>query len=153
MRIKNQKDFWAGIMFIGFGAFFSGVGTQYTFGTAARMGPGYFPTVLGVLLMILGLIVAVSGLSSKSKAETVDRFDFRTLFFILGPVVLFGIVLNYLGLVLSLFLLIVCAAFASHEFRLKEAIINAVVLIALSLTVFVWALSLQFQVWPPFLVE
>jgi hypothetical protein len=138
-------------MFIGFGAFFAGFGTQYTIGTAARMGPGYFPTVLGILLMVLGLVVSITGLSSKANEERIDRFDWRTLLIILGSVVLFGILLPRAGLVLSLLTLVLVSAFASHEFKLKEAIINAAVLIILSLVVFVWALSLQFQLWPAFI--
>ncbi|MFL6716596.1 MAG: tripartite tricarboxylate transporter TctB family protein, partial [Burkholderiaceae bacterium] len=51
MLIRNQKDFWSGVMFAAFGLFFAGFGTRYTFGSAARMGPGYFPTVLGVILI------------------------------------------------------------------------------------------------------
>ena len=57
MHIRNQKDFWAGLMFAAFGIFFSGFGTRYTFGSAARMGPGYFPTVLGVILIVLGAVM------------------------------------------------------------------------------------------------
>jgi len=151
MHIKNQKDFWAGLMFIGFGGFFAGFGTQYTFGTAARMGPAYFPTVLGILLVVLGLAVAIGGLSANADEEKVKRFDWPTLLFVLGPIVLFGLLLQPLGLVLSLFLLVVISSYASHEFKWREALINAVVLIALSLLVFVWGLSLQFQLWPSFI--
>jgi hypothetical protein len=151
MHIKNQKDFWAGVMFIGFGSFFAGFGTQYTFGTAARMGPAYFPTVLGILLMLLGLVIAIGGLSPKADEEKVQRFDWPTLLFILGPIVLFGLLLQPLGLVPSLFLLVVASSYASHEFKWREALINAVVLVALSLLVFVWGLKLQFQLWPSFI--
>jgi Tripartite tricarboxylate transporter TctB family len=151
MHIRNQKDFWAGVMFIAFGGFFSGFGTQYTFGSAARMGPGYFPTVLGIVLMLLGLIVAIGGLSSKADEEKIQRFDWPTLLFILGPIVLFGLLLQPLGLVLSLFLLVVISSYASHEFKWRAAIINAIVLIAMSLAVFVWGLKLQFQLWPAFI--
>src|ERR687884_138941 len=103
MHIRNQKDFWAGVMFIAFGGFFSGFGTQYTFGSAARMGPGYFPTVLGIVLMILGLIVAINGISPKAEEEKVQRFDWRVLLLVLGAVVLFGVLLQPLGLILALF--------------------------------------------------
>lgn len=151
MHIKNQKDFWAGVMFILFGGLFAGVGTQYTFGTAARMGPGYFPTVLGVLLMLLGLIVAVSGLSSKNTEEKVAKFGWDVLFLILGSVVLFGVLLNPVGLIGSLITLIMVSSYASHEHSWKAAIGNTVVLIGLCLFVFVYALSLQFQLWPVFM--
>lgn len=151
MHIKNQKDFWAGVMFVLFGGFFAGFGTQYTFGTAARMGPGYFPTVLGILLMILGLIVAVTGLSSKNTEEKVQKFAWDVLLMILGSVVLFGALLNPLGLIGSLLVLILVASYASHEHTWRASVGNSVVLISLCLFVFVYALKLQFQLWPVFM--
>jgi hypothetical protein len=151
MRIKNQKDFWAGVMFVAFGAFFAGFGTQYAFGSAARMGPGYFPTVLGLIVIVLGIIVAIGGLSPGAAEEKVARFDWQTLLLVLGPIVLFGLLLNPLGLVVSLFVLVAISSYASHEFKWREALINAVVLIALCLIIFVWALKLQFPLWPSFI--
>lgn len=151
MHIKNQKDFWAGVMFVLFGGFFAGFGTQYTFGTAARMGPGYFPTVLGLLLIALGVIVAVSGLRSKAQEEKVNKFAWDILLLILGSVVLFGVLLQPLGLILSLFTLILVSSYASHEHTWVATLGNSVVLIGLCLFVFVYALKLQFQLWPSFL--
>jgi hypothetical protein len=148
MHIRNKKDFFAGIMFGAFGVFFAGFGTQYTFGTAARMGPGYFPTVLGCILILLGIIVAVGGLSPKAEEQKVDRFAWSTLLFILGPIVLFGLLLNTIGLILCLVMLIAISSYASHEFTWKATVGNAVVLIALCMGVFVYALKLQFQLWP-----
>jgi hypothetical protein len=151
MRIKNQKDFWAGVMFIGFGSFFAGFGTEYTFGSADRMGPGYFPTLLGIIVIVLGIIVAISGLSPKAEEEKVDKFDWRTLFFVLFPIVLFGLVLNSLGLIVALFLLVMISSYAGHEFRWKEALVNSVVLIVLCFVIFVYALKLQFPLLPTFI--
>jgi uncharacterized membrane protein HdeD (DUF308 family) len=148
MQIRNQKDFWAGIMFVAFGLFFAGFGTRYTFGTAAHMGPGYFPTVLGCILMMLGVIVAVSGLSRSSSEQKVDKFGWSTLLFVLGPIVLFGLLLQPLGLVLSLVMLVVISSYASHEFTWKATLGNATALVVLCLVVFVYALKLQFSLWP-----
>jgi uncharacterized membrane protein HdeD (DUF308 family) len=148
MNIKNQKDFWAGVMFVAFGAFFTGFGAQYTLGTAASMGPGFFPTALGIALILLGIVVAVGGLSAKATPEKIDRFAWSTLFLILGPIALFGLLLDTLGLVLCLAMLVAVSSYASHEFSWKATLGNAVVLIALSLLVFVYALKLQFQLWP-----
>jgi hypothetical protein len=150
MKIKNQKDFWAGVMFVAFGLFFAGFGTQYTFGTGARMGPGYFPTILGLLLGLLGLAIAIGGLSPKASEDKVDQFSWSTLLLVLGSVVLFGVLLQPLGVVVSIFVLVVISSFASHEFHWKSAVINALVLIAMSYGVFVWALKLQFPLWPTF---
>ena len=151
MHIRNQKDFLAGLMFVAFGVFFSGFGTQYTFGTGARMGPGYFPTVLGVILIIMGVIIALTALSPKAEEHKVAKFSWSTILLILGAVVLFGLMLTRLGLVISLMTVVLVSSYASHEFGWKAAIINTIVLIALCLFVFVYALSLQLPLWPTFL--
>ena len=150
MHIKNQKDFWAGLLFAAFGLFFSGFGTRYTFGTAARMGPGYFPTVLGIILIVLGAAIALAALSPKAEASHVMKFDWRTIGLVLGSVVLFGFLLNRAGLIIALAAVIIVSSYASHEFGWKATLINTVVLIALCLAVFVYALSLQFPLWPTF---
>ncbi len=151
MRIKNQKDFWAGLMFIGFGIFFAGFGLQYNIGTAAKMGPGYFPTSLGVITILLGIITLASGVSGKASAEKAEKFDLSTLLLILASIVVFGLLLRPLGLIVSLLLLVAVSSYASHEFAWKGTLINAAALIAVCLVIFVWGLKLQFQLWPFFL--
>jgi hypothetical protein len=151
MHIRNQKDFWAGLMFVAFGTFFSGVGTNYTFGSAARMGPGYFPVVLGIILILLGAFISLNALPRTSEVHKIASFAWPTIFLILGSVVLFGALLNKLGLVISLALVVSISSYASHEFGWKATLVNAVVLIALCLVVFVYALKLQFPLWPTFL--
>ncbi|MBB3221606.1 tripartite tricarboxylate transporter TctB family protein [Pseudoduganella umbonata] len=151
MYIRNQQDFWAGVMFVAFGAFFASVGTEYDFGSAAQMGPGYFPTILGVILVLVGLKVSVGSLSKKAARQAVNKFAFSKLLLILGPVVLFGVLLEHLGLVPCLLLLVGISSYGSDEFTWRATIINAAVLSALCLFVFVYALELQFQMWPTFL--
>ena len=151
MRIKNHKDFWAGVMFIAFGAFFAGFGTQYKFGSAAQMGPGYFPTVLGMLVIVLGIVVAIGALRAGSPEERIDAFSWSTLLLVLGAVVLFGVLLQPLGLVVALLAVVCVSSYASHEFAWRATLVNAAVLIALCLVVFVWALKLQFPLWPTWL--
>jgi len=151
MKIKNQKDFWAGVMFMAFGLFFAGFGTQYSIGTAIRIGPGYFPTALGVIVILLGIVIWVGGLSAKATAEKVDQFKWPTLLLILGPIALFGLLLKPLGLIVSLLILIAISSYASHEFSWKATLINATVLILICLAVFVWALRLEFPLWPSFI--
>lgn len=148
MNIRNQKDFWAGVMFVVFGTGFAAVGSGYAFGTAERMGPGYFPTMLGLLLAAIGVVVAIGGLTSKGEVEKVKKFAWSTLLFIIGPIVLFGLLLGTLGLVACLFLLVAIASYASHEFSWKATLANAAALIALSLFVFIYLLNLQFPLWP-----
>ena len=153
MHIRNQKDFWAGLLFTAFGLFFSGFGTRYTFGTAARMGPGYFPTVLGVILIIFGVVIALGALSPKTEESRVQKFSWATILLVLGSVVLFGLLLTRAGLIISLAAVVIVSSYASHEFGWRATLVNTVVLIALCLVVFVYALSLQFPLWPTFLAR
>jgi hypothetical protein len=151
MRIRNKKNFWAGIMFIAFGLFFSGFGAQYAIGTAARMGPGYVPTALGVIVILLGMALSAGALFAKATAENVEKFAFREIILIIGSVVLFGVLLKPLGLIASLFVLVAVSSYASHEFSWRGMLINAVVLTVLCVVVFVWLLKLRFQLWPFFI--
>jgi len=151
MKIKNQKDFWAGVMFVCFGAFFAGIGMRYKLGSAANMGPGYFPSALGLLLIVLGIAIAVGALSRRARAEKVDAFAWPALLFVIGPVVLFGLLLKWLGLVLCLLMLVGVSSRASHEFKWRATALNALVLAVLSYVIFVWALQLQFPLWPVFI--
>ncbi len=153
MKIKNQKDFWAGIMFIIFGAFFAILGLEYKIGTAAKMGPGYFPTLLGAIVILLGMVISIGSLTPKEIDQKAIRFGWPSLFFILGSVVLFGLLLRPLGLILSLFILIAISSYASRKFLWKSMLINATVLISLCLAIFVWALGLQLSLKPSFLAK
>jgi hypothetical protein len=151
MKIRNQKNFWAGVMFIAFGLFFACFGAQYTIGTAARMGPGYVPTALGVIVVLLGAALSAGALLSRANAENVDAFAFPAIILIIGSVVLFGILLKPLGLIISLLVLVAVSSYASHEFSWRVMLVNAVVLTGLCVVVFVWALKLRFQLWPFFI--
>ena len=151
MRIRNQRDFWAGAMFVALGALFAGFSFEYEIGTAARMGPGYFPLLLGSLLAALGLIVAWGSMSRTAPVLELAPTGWREIFLVLGSVAVFGFLLPVLGMVISVALLILVAAFASHEFHWKETLISIVVLLIMSYLVFVKGLELQFPVWPTFL--
>jgi hypothetical protein len=122
MVIKSPKDFWAGVMFVAFGAGMAAIAvTNYQMGTAVRMGPAYFPSVLGGLLAILGLVLLVR--SVALKGEKVPRFHFRPLLFILAACVAFGYFLKPLGLLGATALLVFIGAFGGHEFKWKEVTI------------------------------
>lgn len=153
MRVRNRQDFWAGVMFVAIGGLFAGFATSYEVGTAARMGPGYFPLMLGVLLALLGLLIGWQSTDRKAPEMALEKVGWRELLLILGAVALFGIVLPVLGMVISIALLILIAAIASHEFSLKETILSIAVLLIMSYLVFVKGLELQFPVWPIFLTR
>jgi len=146
MKIRNVKDFLAGLMFIAFGAAAVGLAQSYNMGTAARMGPGYFPTVLGGVLAAIGVLILME--SFVVEGEGPKNISFRPLFMVLLSTVLFGVLLRPLGLVLALFALIVVSALGGHEFKWKEVIVLFVILAVGSVAVFVWGLQLQFPIWP-----
>ncbi len=149
VKIKNPKDFWAGLMFVAFGLFFVVGARNYRLGSAARMGPGYFPTLLGGLMALIGGVVFFRSLAAKGGK--VSSIPLRVLFFITLSLLLFGYLLKPIGLVLALALLIVVSALAGHEFKVKEVLLLSTVLIVLSVVVFVKGLGLPFPLWPQFL--
>ena len=151
MRIRNHQDFWAGLMFVAIGAFFAAFSTAYDMGTAARMGPGYFPLVLGILLLLLGAVIIVRSTARSQRDEKLAPTGWREILMILGAVALFGLTLSLLGMIVSIGLLILVSALASHEFSWKETIVSIVVLLVMSYFVFVKGLELQMTVWPRFL--
>jgi hypothetical protein len=146
--IRHPKDFFAGLLFIAFGLGAIIIGSNYTLGTAARMGPGYFPRILGILLITLGAVLALRAL--RLQGAPVAAFKWRPTLIVLGSVVAFGMVVQDLGLAISTVGLIVGASAASHEFRWKEALVSGVFFSALAISVFVLGLKLQLPIWPVF---
>lgn len=154
MKIKSQKDFVSGLMFIVVGIAFAWGATEYSFGNSARPGPGYFPFGLGILLAILGALVTFSSLTIETEdGEPIGHIGWKPLFIIVGSVVLFGATLPRLGMLVSLPLMIIVASLAGDEFNWRDAIIAAVVLTALSWFVFSWALNLVIPLWPAWLSQ
>ncbi len=152
MQIKSPKDFWAGAMFIAFGAGMAAIAIKdYQMGNAVRMGPAYFPTVLGGLLAILGLVLLLRALALKG--EKIGRFHFRPLLLILAACVAFGYLLKPLGLLGALLVLVFVSAYGGHEFKRKEVLILYAVLFVFSVLVFVKGLTLPFPICPEALEE
>ena len=144
--IRNPKDFWAGALFIAIGVATIVVSARYALGTAARMGPGYFPRILGLLLVGIGLVLAVR--ATRSAGGPMPQFFWRPLVVVLGSVVLFGAIVQVVGVALSTVILIVTASAASREFRPRESLIAGIMLAALAVGVFVIGLQLQLPIWP-----
>jgi drug/metabolite transporter (DMT)-like permease len=151
MKIKSQKDFWAGLMFVVVGLAFAWGATSYSFGSSARPGPGYFPFGLGILLALLGALVLLSALTIETEdGEPVGRIGWRPLGIIVGSIVLFGVLLPWGGMVIALPVLVITSALAGDEFHWLEALINSIVLTLLSYAIFIWGLGLTIPVWPKF---
>jgi hypothetical protein len=144
--IRHPKDFWSGVLFIAVGGFALVYGSKYTLGTAARMGPGYFPRILGILLVALGGVILIRALRHEGPA--VPRWKWRPTVLVIGGVIAFGYLVQWLGIALSTVLLIVVTSAASHEFRPREAVISGVLLAALASLVFIVGLGVQLPIWP-----
>ena len=151
MKIRDQKNFWSGLMFIAFGLFFAVWAQQYDMGTAARMGPAFFPTILGGLMFLLGAIVLIEGLAVEQPDGKIEPFNFKALILVLGAVVAFGLLLRPAGLFIALFVLIGVSGFGSHEFKLRDILLLSVGLSLLVYGVFIYGLSMTIPVWPAFM--
>jgi hypothetical protein len=149
MKIKNAKDFWAGLMFLAVGLGFVLVARNYSMGTAVRMGPAYFPTVLGGILAVLGATIFLR--SFVIHAEKVGAFHLKPLVIVLVAIILFALTLKPLGLVIATLIVVGIGAFASHEFSWKATIVLSVILAAFAVVVFYYGLGLPFNIWPEFL--
>lgn len=149
VKIRNQRDFWSGVMFVAFGLSFAIGAQNYAFGTVQRMGPAFLPTLLGALLVLMGLFVAMKGLATQGR-DAIGRFHWRPLTLVLGGVLLFAFSLRPLGLVFSLVILIFAGALGGQTFKTKEVTVVAAGVVMLVLVVFVWALRLPVPVWPAF---
>jgi hypothetical protein len=153
VQIRSQQDFWAGVMFMVAGGFFGGFATTYSMGTAAKMGPGYFPFWLGMLMAVLGAIVSIKSIARRKEVEKISAIDFKSIVLVLGGVCAFGLLLRPAGLIVAISALVVIASLASHDFGWKGTLITLAILLVLCLTVFVYGLNLQFPVLPAFLVK
>jgi hypothetical protein len=161
VKIKSQKDFFSGLMFTVVGASFAYGATNYSIGSGGRMGPGYFPLLLGVILAILGSAIMFKALVVETQdGEKIGQWAWKPLFFIIAANLLFGILLGGLpsmgipamGLVAAIFGVTIVASLAGDTFNLKEVLILSVVLSIGSYLAFIMLLKLQFPVWPTFIV-
>lgn len=144
--VRHPKDFLAGLIFAAFGIAAVVIGSDYPLGTAARMGPGYFPRVLGILLIVLGGALSLRAL--RVPGPPLPGWKWRPVLIVLLSVVVFGLVLTRVGLVLSTIGLIFAASAASREFRAREALVSGILLAALAAGVFVVGLKLVLPLWP-----
>ena len=151
MKIKSQRDFWSGLMFVAVGVGFAWGALNYSFGSSARPGPAYFPFGLGVLLAILGAVTLFEALTIETEdGEPIGAISWKPLLIIIGSIALFGFLLPRLGMVLALPILVVTSALAGDEFHWGEALANAAVLTVGSWAIFIYGLGLVIPLWPAF---
>jgi hypothetical protein len=142
IRIRNGKDFYAGLFF-----FFIGIVTVleahgYSVGTARNMGPGYFPILLGYLLLMIGGGTAVRGLWLKGEGLNISSI--RPLLMVSGAVLSFAFLLKPCGLILALMALVFISCLGNREFRFRDVVILFFVLAVIATVLFVYALGLPF---------
>jgi hypothetical protein len=146
MRIRSPKDFWAGLIFIAIGGGFVLLAQQYRLGDLHRMGPAMFPTLVGALLATLGAVIALRSFALDGAA--LPRFEARPIGVSILAIVLFGIALQWLGLVAAVAVLVLVGAYAARDVRLRDNLALAAVMVAFSVGVFVWLLGLPLPLWP-----
>jgi hypothetical protein len=160
VSIKSQKDFFSGLMFMLVGGAFAWGATTYNVGTGARMGPGYFPLVLGVVLAILGAAITFKALVVETETgEKIGAWAWRPIFFVLGANLIFGVMLGGIpklglppmGLIAGIYTLVIVASLAGERFKLRDVLILASILAVGSYMAFIVLLKLQMPVWPTFI--
>ncbi|HEX3140948.1 MAG TPA: tripartite tricarboxylate transporter TctB family protein [Rhizobacter sp.] len=160
MKIKSQRDFFAGLMFTATGVAFAWGATTYNVGNGARMGPGYFPLWLGIVMALIGAAIMFTAMSVETAdGEPIGKWAWKQVVYILGANLAFGFLLGGLpsvgipamGLIIGIYALVIIASLAGSEFQLRDVLILATVLAIGSYVAFIWALKLQIQVWPTFI--
>jgi Tripartite tricarboxylate transporter TctB family len=161
VNIKSQKDFFSGLMFLIVGGLFAVGAYSYNMGDGARMGPGYFPRLLGIILAVIGAVVTFKALTVETEGgDKIGKWAWRPLFYIIAANLAFGVLLGGLpsiklpamGMIAAIFALTVIAAKAGDKFQLKENLILAAILSVGSYLAFIVLLKLQIPVWPTFIV-
>ena len=160
MNIKSQKDFVSGLMFMGIGLAFAWGATKYSLGTGARMGPGYFPLLLGVMMAILGAVITFNSLViERVGGDKIGKWADKPLVFIIGANLLFGVCLGGLpsiklppmGMIFGIYVLTFIASMAEDGWKVKTTFVLGTTLAVISYVAFVVVLKLQFPVWPAFI--
>lgn len=144
--IRGKQDFLAGLLFLSFGIAAIVLARDYPFGSSMRMGPGYFPTILGALLALLGAAVLARGLLVRDEA--MGRFELGPTILILSAVALFALTVERLGIVLSVTLVVLVSALPSGHFRWHEVVALALVMVGIAVGLFTYGLGLPFKVFP-----
>lgn len=146
IRIRNQQDFVAGLMFIAFGAVGAWVATKYPFGTSVRMGPGYLPVVLSWCMITLGGIITARSLIFPGAG--IVQIKLRPLLFVLGAVLVYAYSIERLGIAISVFLVTLLSAAANTGVRWIETVVLGAGLVVFCILVFIHGLSLPLSIWP-----
>jgi hypothetical protein len=150
LKIKNEYDFWSGVMFFLFGLIFFIGAMNYEFGFTKRMGPAYFPTILGGILILLGFVIGLKGLAFERNEEKLERFHIGPIAFVITSIIIFALLIHRGGLILSIISLVGISMLGSHEFKWKEAVTVSVVMAIIVWAIFIYGLNFTIPVLPVF---
>lgn len=142
LEIRKNRDFWAGVMFLGTGAAAMWMARHYPFGSTLRMGPGYFPIILSGILILFGIYITARGL--RRNEAIMGNWSIRALIILPLSTVLFGVLMDLAGFIPALVTLVFASAAAGREFKLVEVLLLTVLLTLLSVAVFIWGLGLPY---------
>jgi hypothetical protein len=158
MKISHPKNFWGGVLFIALGLTFAIIARGipglsflpgYAMGTPARMGPGFFPFYLGMILTALGVLIAAGGFKvHQGDPGVVEPFHWKPIFWVLASIVAFGLLLKVIGMLAAGIMLVIGASIGSADFRLKPVVILAICLVIFCALVFVLGLKLPIPLCP-----
>jgi Tripartite tricarboxylate transporter TctB family len=145
VRVKSPQDLGAGLVFVLIGLAGLYFGRELAFGTAARMGPGYFPILLSMLILAIGIIVGIRGLATEGPP--IERVQLRPIAMIIAAILVFGVLIDVIGLALTALLLTVLAAYARRDVKLTETILLGAGLALFTVAVFVYLLGQPLPAW------
>jgi len=146
ISIRSPRDFCAGLIFLFFGALAAYIARDYPMGSAVRMGPGYFPYLLGILLALLGVVICIKSL--VAHGERIESASLRALLLVLGAIGVFAGTIESAGIIIATALLVGIGAAASPESRLRELVVLIVFMLALAVGLFTYGLGLPFKIFP-----
>ncbi|MBX9761366.1 MAG: tripartite tricarboxylate transporter TctB family protein [Beijerinckiaceae bacterium] len=146
MTIRAPKDFWAGLFFLLFGAFFAFNSLGYRVGDIHRLGPGMFPLIIGMTLAALGLALIARGF--LKEGENVPGIGLRSSLISLVAVVLFGVLIRPAGLIIATFVLVALSAFAQPASRLLSILALGAGIAVFCAVLFVGVIGLSIPLWP-----
>jgi hypothetical protein len=147
-QLLKNRDFWAGMMFVGFGAAAMFIARDYRFGSAMRMGPGFFPTILGGILIAFGVCIMAVGLRRGERIQ--ERVSIRALVLLPLSLILFGLLMQWAGFIPALVVLIFMSAASGREFHFLEVLMLTGILTAAAVALFIWGLELPFPLFKGF---
>jgi hypothetical protein len=145
LRVKSPQDIGAGLVFLAIGIAGLVFGRELAFGSSARMGPGYFPILLSMLIIVVGLVVGFKGLTIEGPP--IEKVQLRPISFIVAAILIFGFLIESIGLALTAILLTIFAAYARPEVKLSETIMLGVGLALFTVVVFVYVLGQALPAW------